>query len=117
MSMRLTVKDIDKCIGCQSCMFACARRKGEAGLARSSIGIRSAGGGFMEQTLSLRLFILLDMILPLTIFIILGRRYIKKNTDLKFRKDFHWIIIVYLNESLKLLLWWEKLTRLLWTKW
>jgi len=26
-------------------MFACARRKGEAGLARSSIGIRSAGGG------------------------------------------------------------------------
>lgn len=41
--MRLTVKDVDKCIGCQSCMFACARRKGEAGLARSSIGIRSAG--------------------------------------------------------------------------
>lgn len=32
--MRLTVKDVDKCIGCQSCMFACARRKGEAGLAR-----------------------------------------------------------------------------------
>ncbi|MCK4241811.1 MAG: 4Fe-4S binding protein, partial [Candidatus Atribacteria bacterium] len=29
--MRLTVKDVDKCIGCQSCMFACARRKGEAG--------------------------------------------------------------------------------------
>jgi Fe-S-cluster-containing dehydrogenase component len=43
-AMRLTVKDVDKCIGCQSCMFACARRKGEAGLARSSIGIRSAGG-------------------------------------------------------------------------
>jgi carbon-monoxide dehydrogenase iron sulfur subunit len=42
--MRLNVKDVDKCIGCQSCMFACARRKGEAGLARSSIGIRSAGG-------------------------------------------------------------------------
>jgi Fe-S-cluster-containing dehydrogenase component len=42
--MRLTVKDVDKCIGCQSCMFACARRKGEAGLARSSIGIRFAGG-------------------------------------------------------------------------
>ncbi len=41
--MRLTVKDVDKCIGCQSCMFACARRKGEAGLARSSMGIRSAG--------------------------------------------------------------------------
>lgn len=25
--MRLTVKDVDKCIGCQSCMFACAGEK------------------------------------------------------------------------------------------
>lgn len=42
--MRLNVKDVDRCIGCQSCMFACARRCGEAGLAKTSIGVRSIGG-------------------------------------------------------------------------
>ncbi|MGE5592461.1 MAG: 4Fe-4S binding protein, partial [Betaproteobacteria bacterium] len=31
--MRLSVVDTERCIGCQSCMFACARRLGEAGLA------------------------------------------------------------------------------------
>ena len=42
--MRLNVKDVDRCIGCQSCIFACVRRYGEAGLARTSIGVRSIGG-------------------------------------------------------------------------
>jgi len=42
--MRLAVLDPEKCIGCQSCMFACARRQGEAGLARACIGVKSVGG-------------------------------------------------------------------------
>ncbi len=42
--MRLVVTDVDKCIGCQSCMFACTRRTGEAGLSGASIAVRSAGG-------------------------------------------------------------------------
>jgi len=42
--MRLTVKDSEKCVGCQSCMFACSRLKGEGGLARSSIQVMSIGG-------------------------------------------------------------------------
>ena len=41
---RLSVIDIDRCVGCQSCMFACARRTGHGGLAGSCIGVRSAGG-------------------------------------------------------------------------
>ena len=41
--MRLTVVDPEKCVGCQCCMFACARRL-EPGLAKVSIGIRSVGG-------------------------------------------------------------------------
>ena len=48
--MRLAVLDTEKCIGCQSCMFACSRRVGEAGLARSCIGVRSIGG--MERGFS-----------------------------------------------------------------
>jgi len=40
---RLAVVDAERCVGCQCCMFACARRH-EAGLARACIGIRSAGG-------------------------------------------------------------------------
>lgn len=41
---RLEVLDPDLCVGCQLCMFACSRRAGTAGLARSCIGVKSAGG-------------------------------------------------------------------------
>lgn len=42
--MRLAVLDTEKCVGCQNCMFACSRRHNEAGLAKTCIGVRSAGG-------------------------------------------------------------------------
>jgi carbon-monoxide dehydrogenase iron sulfur subunit len=42
--MRLSVLDAERCVGCQSCMFACGRRFGVAGLTESRIGVRSAGG-------------------------------------------------------------------------
>lgn len=42
--MRLAVLETEKCIGCQSCMFACSRIHREAGLAASCIGVRSIGG-------------------------------------------------------------------------
>lgn len=42
--MRLSVVDAQKCVGCQCCIFACARRHDEAGMARSCIGVHSAGG-------------------------------------------------------------------------
>jgi carbon-monoxide dehydrogenase iron sulfur subunit len=44
MAKRLSVVDVDRCIGCQACMFACARRSGVGGIEGSSIGIHSAGG-------------------------------------------------------------------------
>ncbi len=44
MAKRLAVVDVDRCVGCQACMFACARRLGEGGIAASCIGVRSAGG-------------------------------------------------------------------------
>lgn len=44
MAKRLAVMDKERCVGCQECMFACARRFGEGGLANACIGIRSAGG-------------------------------------------------------------------------
>jgi len=43
-SKRIFVVDVDLCVGCQCCMFACNRRFGEAGLSKSAIHVRSAGG-------------------------------------------------------------------------
>lgn len=42
--MRLSIEDAERCVGCQSCMFACARRQNEIGLAKTCIGVRSVGG-------------------------------------------------------------------------
>lgn len=44
MAKRLAVIDVDLCLGCQSCMFACSRRYGDAGLANSAILVKSVGG-------------------------------------------------------------------------
>ena len=41
---RLAVVDPERCVGCQCCMFACARRLGQGGLEGSYIGVRSNGG-------------------------------------------------------------------------
>ncbi|MHA1708991.1 MAG: 4Fe-4S binding protein [Candidatus Baldrarchaeia archaeon] len=41
---RVAIVDVDRCVGCQMCMFACTRRHGVGGLARSAIHVRSAGG-------------------------------------------------------------------------
>ncbi|MEW5825739.1 MAG: 4Fe-4S binding protein [Candidatus Bipolaricaulota bacterium] len=44
MVKRLSVIDVDRCVGCQLCVFACARREGHGGTAGARIGVRSAGG-------------------------------------------------------------------------
>jgi carbon-monoxide dehydrogenase iron sulfur subunit len=44
MAKRLSVIDVDRCVGCQCCMFACTRRAGIGGTEGSRIGVRSAGG-------------------------------------------------------------------------
>lgn len=44
MVKRLSVLDVDRCVGCQACMFACVRRLGKGGLEGTSIHIKSAGG-------------------------------------------------------------------------
>ncbi|MDD1729918.1 MAG: 4Fe-4S binding protein [Methanospirillum sp.] len=49
---RLAVIDMDRCVGCQSCMFACNRRHGSGGLARTAIHISSVGG--IERGFSVR---------------------------------------------------------------
>lgn len=41
---RLQVIDSERCVGCQCCMFACARRLDAVSLGLSCIGVRSAGG-------------------------------------------------------------------------
>lgn len=44
MAKRLSVLDTARCVGCQSCMFACVRRLGRGGLEGTCIHIRSDGG-------------------------------------------------------------------------
>jgi anaerobic carbon-monoxide dehydrogenase iron sulfur subunit len=44
MAKRLAVLDSERCVGCQSCMFACALRLGEGGVASSCIWVRTLGG-------------------------------------------------------------------------
>ena len=44
MPKRLSVVDPDRCVGCQECMFACARRSGQGGLEGACIGVHSNGG-------------------------------------------------------------------------
>jgi len=41
---RLAVRDVQLCVGCDLCMFACARRQNDVGNQSSCIGIKSAGG-------------------------------------------------------------------------
>lgn len=41
---RLTIGDVQRCVGCQLCMFACNRRYGNGGLSKSAIRVRSVGG-------------------------------------------------------------------------
>ena len=41
---RLEVMDTERCVGCQLCMFACNRRYGSGGLAKSALLVRSTGG-------------------------------------------------------------------------
>lgn len=43
-AMRLIVRDAERCVGCQSCMFNCSLRQNEPGLAKTCIGVKSAGG-------------------------------------------------------------------------
>ena len=50
MVKRLAVVDNERCVGCQCCMFACARRFGVGGIGKATILARSTGGierGFM----------------------------------------------------------------------
>lgn len=44
MVKRLAILDVERCVGCQSCMFACVRRTGHGGLEGTCIHVQSAGG-------------------------------------------------------------------------
>ena len=44
LAKRLAVIDSDRCVGCQLCMFACARRFAVGGLSKTAIHVRSLGG-------------------------------------------------------------------------
>ncbi len=41
---RIEVLDSERCVVCESCMFACSRREGKASLESSRIRVRSIGG-------------------------------------------------------------------------
>ena len=43
MVKKLATLDMNKCIGCMECMFACSRRVGRGGFDKSAISVRSAG--------------------------------------------------------------------------
>jgi len=44
VAKRLAVIDIDKCVDCQCCMYACSRKFGDGGLYKAAIHVRSVGG-------------------------------------------------------------------------
>lgn len=44
VSVKVSVKDKDRCAGCQACMAACSRHNGVGGLAGTRISVRSDGG-------------------------------------------------------------------------
>jgi len=44
MIRRLIIKDAQRCVGCQSCMFACTRREGKVSLEGQRIHVKSIGG-------------------------------------------------------------------------
>jgi len=44
MAKKLAALDVNKCIGCMECMFACSRRAGRGGFDKSAVRVRSAGG-------------------------------------------------------------------------
>jgi len=41
---KISVVDVDRCVGCQLCVFACNRRFGEVGVSKSAIHVESVGG-------------------------------------------------------------------------
>jgi len=48
---KLAIIDNKRCTACQSCMFACSRRDGHAGLSNSCIGVKTAGGFEGDMTI------------------------------------------------------------------
>ncbi len=41
---KLSIVDVNRCVGCMLCVFACARRFGESGVAKAAIRVSSVGG-------------------------------------------------------------------------
>ena len=41
---RLALLDVNRCVDCQLCMYACTRRFGDAGNGKSAILVKSVGG-------------------------------------------------------------------------